>query len=198
MKVVAGLGNPGKKYDNTPHNIGFEIVDLLADKLSAGWKTHANFRVSAAKASWKGAQLLLVKPQTFMNLSGTGIAPLMRYFRCEPEDLTVVVDDADLPLGRLRIRAKGGAGGHNGLASIIENLGTQEFARLRVGVGRETPGGLIKHVLNKFAADQKKMVESAVETAAEAVLCLIDNDLTESMNRYNGWQYEAGVKPSKE
>ena len=195
MKVVAGLGNPGKKYDNTPHNIGFDIVDILAEKLSAGWKNHANFRVSTAKASWKGTQLLLVKPQTFMNLSGTGIAPLMRYFRCKPEDLTVVVDDADLPLGRLRIRAKGGAGGHNGLASIIENLGTQEFARVRVGVGRETPGGLIKHVLNKFASDHKEMVEGAVETATEAVLCLIENDLIESMNRYNGWQYEAGVKP---
>lgn len=195
MKVVVGLGNPGKKYDNTPHNIGFEVVDLLADKLGVGWKKHANFRVSAAKASWQGTQLLLAKPQTYMNLSGTGIAPLMRYFRCEPEDLTVVVDDADLPLGRLRIRAKGGTGGHNGLASIIENLGTQEFARIRVGVGRESPGGLIAHVLSKFAADQKEMVESAVRIAAEATLCLIENDLNESMNRYNSWQYEAEVKP---
>jgi len=195
VKVVAGLGNPGQKYDNTPHNIGFEVVDLLAEKLSAGWKTYANFRVCAAKASWHGTQLLLVKPQTFMNLSGTGIAPLMRYFRSKPDDLTVVVDDADLPLGRLRIRAKGGTGGHNGLASIIENLGTQEFARVRVGVGRETTGGLINHVLNKFADDQKELVEKAVQTAAEAVLCLLENDLIESMNRYNGWQYEAGTRP---
>lgn len=196
MKVVVGLGNPGKKYDNTPHNIGFEVVNLLAEKMGAAWKKHANFRVSAAKTSWQGTPLLLVKPQTFMNLSGTGIAPLMRYFRCEPEELTVVVDDADLPLGRLRIRAKGGTGGHNGLASIIENLGTQEFARLRVGVGREgSSGGLIAHVLSKFAVDQKEMVESAVQIAAEATLCLIENDLIESMNRYNGWQYEAEIKP---
>jgi len=195
VKVVAGLGNPGKKYDNTPHNIGFAIVDLLAEKLDAGWKNYADFRVEAAKATWKGNQLLLVKPNTFMNLSGTGIAPLMRYFRCKPEDLTVVVDDADLPLGRLRIRAKGGTGGHNGLASIIENLGTQDFSRVRVGVGRENLGGLIEHVLSKFAEDQKEVVGSAVQTAAEAILCLIENDLTESMNRYNCWQYEAGVKP---
>lgn len=195
MKVVTGLGNPGKKYDNTPHNIGFAIVDLLAQKLSLGWKTHVNFRVSAAKASWKGTQFLLVKPQTFMNLSGAGIAPLMRYFRCEPKDLTVVVDDVELPLGRLRIRAKGGAGGHNGLTSIIDSLGTQEFARLRVGVGRETRGGLIKHVLSRFASDQEEIVQSAVRTASEAVLCLIENDLIESMNRYNGWRYDAEVKP---
>ncbi|MFO7937843.1 MAG: aminoacyl-tRNA hydrolase [Kiritimatiellia bacterium] len=195
MKVVAGLGNPGKKYDNTPHNIGFNVVDLLAEKLSASWKNHANFRVCAAKTTWKGTQLLLVKPQTFMNLSGTGIAPLMRYYRCTPEDLTVVIDDADLPLGRLRIRAKGGSGGHNGLASVITHLGTEEFARVRVGVGRETPGGLIRHVLNRFTDKQSEMAANSVVTAAKAVLCLLENGLTESMNRYNGWQYEAGPDP---
>jgi peptidyl-tRNA hydrolase, PTH1 family len=180
VKVVAGLGNPGEKYDNTPHNIGFEVVDLKA---------------SIAKTVWRGVPVLLVKPRTFMNLSGSAIAPLMRYFRCHSEDLAVVVDDADLPLGRIRIRTRGGTGGHNGLASIIEDLGTGEFARVRLGVGRAVGDGLVGHVLGKFADDRRHQVQATVRTAAEAVLCLLENDIVESMNRYNGWQYEAEVEP---
>ncbi len=195
MKVVAGLGNPGKKYDNTPHNIGFDVVNLLAEKLDADWKNHPRFQADLARSSYKGVPLLLVKPGTFMNLSGNAVAPLMRYLRCQNEDLTVVVDDADLPLGRIRIRAKGGNGGHNGLASIIENLGTDEFARVRLGVGRTIGDGLVEHVLSKFADDLKSVVSRSVNTAAEAVLCLLEKDLTESMNRYNGWQFEAEVEP---
>jgi len=192
---VAGLGNPGKKYDNTPHNIGFDVVNLLAEKLDADWKNHPRFQADLARSSYKGVPLLLVKPGTFMNLSGNAVAPLMRYLRCQNEDLTVVVDDADLPLGRIRIRAKGGNGGHNGLASIIENLGTDEFARVRLGVGRTIGDGLVEHVLSKFADDLKSVVSRSVNTAAEAVLCLLEKDLTESMNRYNGWQFEAEVEP---
>jgi peptidyl-tRNA hydrolase, PTH1 family len=195
VKVVAGLGNPGKKYDNTPHNIGFDVVNLLAEKLDADWKNHPRFQADLARSSYKGVPLLLVKPGTFMNLSGNAVAPLMRYLRCQNEDLTVVVDDADLPLGRIRIRAKGGNGGHNGLASIIENLGTDEFARVRLGVGRTIGDGLVEHVLSKFADDLKSVVSRSVNTAAEAVLCLLEKDLTESMNRYNGWQFEAEVEP---
>ncbi len=195
MKVVAGLGNPGKKYDNTPHNIGFDVVNLLAEWLDADWKNHPRFQADVARSSCKGVPLLLVKPGTFMNLSGNAVVPLMRYFRCQNEDLTVVVDDADLPLGRIRIRAKGGAGGHNGLASIIEHLGTDEFARVRLGVGRTTGDGLVEHVLSRFADDLKSVVSRSVNTAAEAVLCLLEKDLTESMNRYNGWQFEAEVEP---
>ncbi len=196
VKVIAGLGNPGAKYDNTPHNIGFDIVDLLAQRLNAGWKSSKNFRACTAKTTWNGSQLLLVKPQTFMNLSGTSLALILRYFRCKPSDLTVILDDADLPLGRLRIRGKGGAGGHRGLTSIIESLGTDGFTRVRVGIGREIAGNLVKHVLNKFGKESEDVVAGAVEIATEAAMCLIENDLNESMNRYNGWQYDAdNVKP---
>ena len=190
MKVIAGLGNPGAKYDNTPHNIGFDIVDLMAQRLNAGWTTSKNFRACTAKTTCNGSQLLLVKPQTFMNLSGTSIALILRYFRCKPADFTVILDDADLPLGRLRIRAKGSAGGHRGLLSIIESLGTDDFARVRVGVGREIAGNLVKHVLNKFGKEYEDVVAGTVQTASEATMCLIENNLNESMNRYNGWQYE--------
>ncbi len=191
MKVVAGLGNPGIKYDNTPHNIGFAVVDRLAEKLNAGWTSSRSFRACTAKVTWKGSPLLLVKPQTFMNLSGTSLAQILHYFRCGPGDLAVVLDDADLPLGRLRIRGKGGAGGHRGLTSIIESLGTDDFARVRVGIGRDTDGNLVDHVLSKFGKESAELVAESVQTAAEAALCLIENDLNESMNRYNGWQYDA-------
>ncbi|MFA7172919.1 MAG: aminoacyl-tRNA hydrolase [Kiritimatiellia bacterium] len=196
MKVVAGLGNPGIKYDNTPHNIGFEVINRLAEKLNAGWTSSRSFRAYIAKTTCLGSQLMLVKPQTFMNLSGTSLAKILRYFRCAPSDLVVVLDDADLPLGRLRVRGQGGAGGHRGLISIIESLGTDDFARVRLGVGRETDRNLVDHVLNKFSTDSNDMVARSVQTAADAVICLIENDLNESMNRYNGWQYVADqVKP---
>ena len=195
MKVVAGLGNPGKKYENTPHNIGFNVLDVLAEGLNAEWKTNNNFNATVAKVAFKGEPLLLVKPGTFMNLSGCAVAPIMRYFRCRTDELTVVVDDADLPLGKIRIRARGGAGGHNGLASIIEHLGTEEFARVRVGVGRAIGNELVEHVLNKFADNLKELVSASVNITVDAVLCLLENDLNESMNRYNGWQYAAEVQP---
>lgn len=196
MKVVAGLGNPGAKYDNTPHNIGFEVINRLAEKLDAGWTSSRSFSAKTAKTTCQGSQLLLVKPQTFMNLSGASLAKILRYFRCDPKDLVVILDDADLPLGRLRMRGKGGAGGHRGLISIIESLGTDDFARVRVGVGRESDRNLVDHVLNKFGTESNEMVASAVQTATDAVICLIENDLNESMNRYNGWQYVADqVKP---
>lgn len=191
MKVIAGLGNPGSKYDNTPHNIGFEVVNYLAEKLNAGWTSSRNFRAHTAKTTCQGSQLLLVKPQTFMNLSGSSLAKILRYFRCAPSDLVVILDDADLPLGRLRVRGQGGAGGHRGLISIIESLGTDDFARVRVGVGRETDRNLVDHVLSKFGTESHDMVVGAVQTATDAVICLIENDLNESMNRYNGWQYVA-------
>jgi len=191
VKVVAGLGNPGSKYDNTPHNIGFAVIDRLAEKLNAGWTNSRSFRACTAKTTCHGSQLLLVKPQTFMNLSGTSLALILRYFRCEPNDLVVVLDDADLPLGRLRVRGKGGAGGHRGLTSIIESLGTDDFARVRVGIGRETERNLVDHVLSPFGKESAELVAETVQTAAEATICLIENDLNESMNRYNGWQYDA-------
>ena len=193
MKVIAGLGNPGSKYDKTPHNIGFCIVDLLAEKLNAGWTKSSNFRAYTAKTTFNGIQLLLVKPQTFMNLSGSSISLVLRYFRCKPDDFTVILDDADLPLGRLRIRGKGSAGGHRGLTSIIESLGTDDFARVRVGIGREIKGNLVNHVLSKFGKESEDVVDGSVQTAVDATMCLIENNLNESMNQYNGWQYDTDL-----
>jgi len=114
--MIAGLGNPGKAYVNTPHNVGFDVVDLLAERAEAGWKNSSGFRAHVARAVCADGPLLLVKPQTFMNLSGTSVVPLLRYYGGLPTDLTVILDDADLPLGTLRIRASGGSGGHRGLA----------------------------------------------------------------------------------
>lgn len=190
MKLIAGLGNPGESYANTPHNVGFDVVDLLAQRLEAGWKNSSGFHARVARATCAGAPLLLVKPQTFMNLSGTSVAPLLRYYGGTPADLTVILDDADLPLGRLRIRGSGGSGGHRGLASIIEALGTEAFPRIRLGVGREERGGLVGHVLGKFDETRRPCVGKMTEAAADAVQCLTEKGLNEAMNRYNGWDAE--------
>ena len=193
MKMIAGLGNPGETYANTPHNVGFDVVDLLALRLEAGWKNSSGFHARLARTTCAGETLLLAKPQTFMNLSGTSVAPLLRYYGGAPSDLTVILDDADLPLGKLRIRASGGSGGHRGLASIIEALGTEAFPRVRLGVGREERGGLVGHVLGKFDGDRQSLVRTMIETAADAAQCLTTNGLNEAMNRYNGWSAEEAL-----
>ncbi len=191
MKVIAGLGNPGATYANTPHNVGFDVVDTLAQRLGAEWKNSSGFHARVAKTTRAGEMLLLAKPQTFMNLSGTSVVPLLRYYGGEPADLTVVLDDADLPLGRLRIRASGGSGGHRGLASVIEALGTEAFPRVRLGVGRQEQRGLVDHVLGKFDETRLDTIRPEVEAAADAVMCLIEHGLNESMNRFNGWSADA-------
>jgi len=185
--MIAGLGNPGETYANTPHNVGFDVVDLLAERLGAGWKNSSGFHARVARTSYAGETLLLAKPQTFMNLSGTSVAPLLRYYGGTPSDLTVILDDADLPLGKVRIREAGGSGGHRGLASVIEALGTEAFPRIRLGVGREDRGDLANHVLGKFDEARQKLVGAMIEAAADAVQCLTANGLNEAMNRFNGW-----------
>jgi len=187
VKLIAGLGNPGATYANTPHNVGFDVVDLLAERFEAGWKSSSGFRARVARAHRAGEPLLLAKPQTFMNLSGSSIAPLLRYYGGTPAELTVILDDADLPLGTLRIRASGGSGGHRGLASIIEALGTETFARIRLGVGRDARGNLIGHVLHKFDEERMILIRATTAAAADAAQCLTDKGLNEAMNRFNGW-----------
>jgi PTH1 family peptidyl-tRNA hydrolase len=188
VKVIAGLGNPGESYANTAHNIGFDVVARRARRLNAGWKNSAGFHARVAREMHAGQMVVLVQPQTYMNLSGNSVAPLLRYFGWDASDLTVVSDDADLPLGRLRIRGAGGSGGHRGLASIIEALGTDAFCRVRVGVGREDDRrrDLASQVLAKLNEAQRTALDKAAETAADAVTCLIEKGLTEAMNRFNG------------
>lgn len=192
MKVIAGLGNPGPEYEDTPHNVGFDVVALLAERLAAEWRRNTRFQARLARVDRGGETWLLVQPQTFMNLSGTSVAPLLRYHGGGPGDLVVVLDDADLPLGRMRIRADGGSGGHRGLASVIEAMGTESFARVRLGVGRAraADGGLVEHVLGRFDPAGRQAARSMVATAADAVKCLVEKGLAEAMNRFNGLQVE--------
>ncbi len=195
MKMIAGLGNPGEMYANTPHNVGFDVVDLLAERLGCGWKRSARFHAFVSRTRCAEEPILLVKPQTFMNLSGTSVVPLLRYYGGEPDDLIVVLDDADLPLGMLRIRAAGGTGGHRGLTSVIEALGSDAFTRVRLGVGREGRGSLADHVLGKFDEARQEKARAVVEAAADAVQCLTEKGLNEAMNRYNGWRADAPLPP---
>jgi len=190
--MIAGLGNPGEAYANTAHNVGFDVVDVIARRLNADWKGSFWFKARTARATCGGQAVMLVKPQTYMNLSGASVAPLLRYFGGTHADLTVVSDDADLPLGRLRIRASGGSGGHRGLASIIGALGTEEFPRVRVGVGREDgrQRDLAGQVLAKLDEARREVLTKAAEAAADAVICLIEKGLNETMNRFNGWGAE--------
>lgn len=191
MKLIAGLGNPGADYANTPHNVGFDVVDLVAARLDAAWKNSSWFNALVARAAFAKSTLWLIKPQTYMNLSGTSVAAMLRYYRGAPQDLIVVSDDADLALGRLRIRAAGGSGGHLGLASIIGELGSEEFPRVRLGVGRTMrEGGLKSHVLGKFDPARQILAERMATLAADAVQCLVTKGLDEAMNRYNGLRYD--------
>ena len=190
MKVIAGLGNPGPEYEDTPHNVGFDVVALLAERLAVEWRQSTRFQARLARVDRDGEKWLLVQPQTFMNLSGGSVAPLLRYHGGAPGDLVVVLDDADLPLGRVRIRPDGGSGGHRGLASVIEAMGTESFARVRLGVGRESgvDGGLVDHVLGRFDPERRQAARRMVATAADAVQCLVEKGLAEAMNRFNGLQ----------
>ena len=188
LKIVAGLGNPGTAYARTPHNAGFGVLDLLADRLQGAWREQARMKACLARVRAEGAELLLAKPQTFMNLSGESVGALLRYYNVAPADLVVVADDADLPAGRVRVRPEGGAGGHRGLLSVIDACGTEAFARVRVGIGRGATGeALIEHVLGRLAPGEEAAVQQAMSVAAEAVLCLVAQGVDAAMNRFNGW-----------
>ena len=186
VKIVTGLGNPGAEYARTPHNVGFRVVDQLAEKFSANWREESKFSASVAKVKCQGHDLLLVKPLTFMNLSGEAVGRLARYYNVPLQDLAVVSDDADLPVGRLRIRAEGGSGGHRGLQSVIDCCGGRAFARVRVGIGRSAHGGaLADHVLGRLAPEDEENLRRAESAAAEAVLCVVSHGVAEAMNKFN-------------
>ena len=190
MKVIAGLGNPGAEYANTPHSIGFEVVDALALAMGATWKSSSSFNGELATGLLGGVKVMLVKPTTFMNLSGNCVAPVLKYHNAKvAEDLLVVSDDIDLPVGKMRIRKGGSAGGHNGLKSVIERTGSQDFLRLRVGVGRDARNraNVVGHVLGKFSPDDRKVMDEVVAEAVKAVEAIELNGTEIAMNRYNGW-----------
>lgn len=185
MRMIIGLGNPGASYDNTRHNVGFHVLDKLADEL--GIRIYINRGGGlTGQGFFEGEKLLLVKPLTFMNLSGECAGPLASYYRLPPENILVICDDVNLPLGQLRIRGGGSAGGHNGLKSLISHLGSQDFPRIRLGVGASRPGeDLAHHVLKPFTPAEEKEVALAEKEAADAALLFLKEGLSAAMNRYN-------------
>lgn len=185
MKVIAGLGNPGPKYTYTRHNLGFRALEALAQALHTDFDREKHQGL-LAQAMADMEKLLLVKPLTFMNRSGDCLAPLLRNKIATPASLLVVVDDINLPVGKFRFRAGGSAGGHNGLKSLIERLGTRDFHRLRMGVGSNNPHqDLADHVLAKFHPDEKDAVDAMLKLAPEAILCWVHEGIETAMCRYN-------------
>ncbi len=185
--LIVGLGNPGKDYERTRHNCGFRAVDLLAEKL--GCKIDkGKFQGLYGQAMYEGRKLMLLKPQTYMNLSGRSVLQLSAYFSIPPQRIIVLFDDISLPPGRLRIRADGSAGGHNGIKSIIAELGSQEFPRVKIGVGAKAhpEQDLADHVLSTFSAQEEKALAISLQNAADAVLAIIDHGVPEAANRFNG------------
>jgi PTH1 family peptidyl-tRNA hydrolase len=187
MKLVAGLGNPGAKYRGTRHNVGFEVIDLLARKHRLEFEAAP---ADAVFARWRrsetGDVILLAKPLTFMNLSGDAVAAMARYYKVETPDLLIVCDDVNLPLGRLRVRGSGTEGGHNGLRSVAAMLGTIDYPRLRIGVGRgDLRRDMADHVLARFEPEEESGIEAAVARAADAVDTWIDDGLAKTMNVFN-------------
>jgi peptidyl-tRNA hydrolase, PTH1 family len=186
VRIVVGLGNPGKRYEATPHNVGYATVDVLAGRLRSALRRSFRFNSRMARAKVTGEDVLLVKPETYMNNSGMAVQRIMRYHRATLEDLIVVLDDADLELGRLRVKAKGSSGGHLGLSSVIEHVHGDGFARVRIGIGRrEGAGNLVEHVLSPFSGEDKSAVNAAVQRAADAVLCVIEQGREAAMNSFN-------------
>ena len=185
--LIVGLGNPGQQYANTRHNCGFRAIDILADSL--GCKIDkGKFLGLYGQATVKGVKVYLLKPQTFMNLSGRSVAQMASYFHIPPQKIIVLFDDISLPPGRLRIRPDGSAGGHNGIKSIIAELGSQEFPRVKIGVGAKpnSEQDLADWVLSNFSAKEEKDLAFALKNAADAALFIVDKGIYEAANRFNG------------
>ena len=187
--LIVGLGNPGKQYAHTRHNVGFRAIDLLSEKL--GCKVDkGKFQGLYGQTVYGGRKLFLLKPQTYMNLSGKSILQLSAYFNIPPQRIIVLFDDISLEPGRLRIRADGSAGGHNGIKSIIAELGSQDFPRVKIGVGAKPhpEQDLADWVLSGFTAAEEKALSAALEKAGEAALCIMDSGVPDAANRYNGFR----------
>lgn len=185
MKLVVGLGNPGQAYQNTRHNLGFQVLDELCESMGMSF-SREKYRGQIAEGVVDGAKVLLLKPLTFMNKSGESVARAARNRVSEPGDILVVYDDVDLPLGKVRLRKGGSPGTHNGMRSVLERLGTQDVPRLRLGVGENTRSrDLSEHVLGAFRPEEKPVVEEAVQRAVEACKCFLEVDIDTVMNRFN-------------
>lgn len=183
MRYIFGLGNPGKKYANTRHNAGFEVIDLLAERHGIRLKNKPKLEAKAGEGRIGDEAVMLIEPQTFMNLSGYAVSAVLDYFKADPEDIIVIYDDIDLPLGAIRIREKGSAGTHNGMRSVVGYLGTDSFVRVRLGIGRpEGPTPLASYVLSTFAdsRDARKLVERG----ADAVQCIVEYGVARAQQEF--------------
>jgi len=181
IRLIAGLGNPGSEHAATRHNIGFMVVDQLAAQFGSAWEKSAKWEALSAKCG----SVLLVKPLSFMNRSGYPLFAVAHFYKIEPQEMLVVLDDFSLSLGRLRLRPRGGPGGHNGLESVIVQFGTEEIPRLRIGIGAAPREGSADYVLSRFFDEEKPIVRSTIDRAVEALKCAIDNGLVSAMNTFN-------------
>lgn len=192
VRLIVGLGNPGKDYAETRHNVGFMVLDRLARHFGSEWKNEKARKGELAA----GPGVLLVKPQTYMNTSGECVGALMRYFKFEPEQVLVIYDDIAFPVGTLRLRAGGSAGGHNGMKSLIAHLGTEKFPRIRIGIGVPGQKDMIGHVLGKFAPAERPLLEESLDKAQAATLTLLHEGFEAAANRFNSHK-EKKPKPEE-
>jgi len=184
LKLIVGLGNPGPEHAKNRHNVGFQIVERVAAAHGMAF-TRMQLKARLAKGEIAGQPVTLAKPMTYMNASGDSVGPLARWLKLDLADLLVIYDDLDLPLGQIRLRARGGHAGHKGMMSIVENLGSQEFARLRVGIGRPVSGDEIEYVLSDFTRDEEAIMVATYATAVAAVECWVCEGILMAMNRFN-------------
>jgi PTH1 family peptidyl-tRNA hydrolase len=187
MHLIVGLGNPGADYAKTRHNAGFLLVEKLAAQWKSSWTKERKFQARVSRAERGGEKVLLAEPQTFMNLSGESVGALVTFYQLPLEKILVVVDDADLPLGEIRLRPAGGSGGHHGLESVAQHLGAKTYARLRIGIGRKNEARQITgHVLGKFSAAENALLEKVLERAGGQLECWLDAGIQKAMSQFNG------------
>lgn len=184
MKLIVGLGNPGQEYHETRHNIGWLVLDELAARWGGGWRQREKAQVLEVRR--QGEALLLVKPQTYMNLSGEAVGPLARFYKVPAADIIVIYDDLDLPTGKLRLRMKGGSGGHRGIESLLRHLDGDSFNRVRLGIGRPPAGWAVPdYVLSRFRPEEQPLLQEALDRAADAVEGILSLGMANAMNRFN-------------
>ena len=191
--LIVGLGNPGAEYARTRHNAGFMVLDRLADRWKAGWKSEKKFQSRLARAELEARRVLLCQPQTFMNASGEAVAAVAAFYRVAVPQVLVIVDDADLPLGEIRLRPGGGAGGHHGLESIERHLGARDYARLRIGIGRQGAAREITgHVLGRFSSTEAALMDKVLTVAANQAQAWLEAGIQKAMNQFNGVIADSG------
>ena len=184
MKLIVGLGNPGKEYEKTRHNVGFMLLDCFADDFLVSINTK-KFKGEYVKLKYQGEDIILLKPMTYMNNSGEAVSQVMNFFNIDVDDLLVIYDDMDMPTGKLRLRQSGSAGGHNGVKSIIAHVGTQNFKRIRVGIDKHPQIPVVDYVLGRFTKEQQSLIEDGIQKATQAVQMMLDKDFVAAMNAFN-------------